>query len=205
MTADILGLYNDALTHLGERRLVSLTENREPRRKLDAVYAFVLDECLQSGYWKHARRTIKMTNASVVPAFGYSYAYDLPVDFLQIYLVSQSPDGSPPLNDWIIETGYLRANFETLHMTYISNSNGFGASFDHWSPLFARWVGMCLAERIAFSISQDERLADRLEKRAMRYKRSALSRDAASAPPRSQPVGSWVTSRHRTGSGTGRG
>jgi hypothetical protein len=38
MSASKLKLYNDALGILGERRLASLTENREPRRVLDEVW-----------------------------------------------------------------------------------------------------------------------------------------------------------------------
>ena len=37
MANDQLSLYNNALTVLGERKIASLTENREPRRVLDDV------------------------------------------------------------------------------------------------------------------------------------------------------------------------
>ena len=82
MAASQLGLYNAALgRHLGERTLASLTENREPRRALDAVYSEVLDECLEAGYWKHARRTVQLTASnSMTPQFGYNYAFDVPAD-----------------------------------------------------------------------------------------------------------------------------
>mgnify|MGYP001565592665 CR=1 FL=1 len=59
MTTDRLGLYNVALGALGERSLDSLTEDGEPRRELDAVWArgggalrFFLEQVVQvRGVW----------------------------------------------------------------------------------------------------------------------------------------------------------
>ena len=66
---DKLSIYNGALSILGERRLASLTENREPRYKLDDVWDnnFVR-RLLQMGQWQFAQRTVQLPGVVVAVA-----------------------------------------------------------------------------------------------------------------------------------------
>lgn len=203
MAASTLGLYNDALgSHLGERVLLNLSENREARRALDAVYSNVLDECIEGGYWKHARRMVQLTASnSLTPQFGYEWVFDVPADCLQVYLVSLTPDGKPPLNDYVLENGFIRSHSQVIYLTYISNDASYGLSLSKWSPAFNRWVGAELAARVAFRITQSQETTDRIEKRAAKLKRQALSLDAREGPSPERPTGSWVQSRRRGGLG----
>jgi hypothetical protein len=57
---DKLGLYNLALGHLEERKLASLTENREPRRVLDDYYDQELAYCLERKFWNFIYRTVSI-------------------------------------------------------------------------------------------------------------------------------------------------
>lgn len=199
MTASTLGLYNRALGFLGERKLTSLVEAREPRRALDDVYADVLDECLEAGPWKHARRTVQLTASnSVTPAFGYEYAFDVPADLLEIYLLTAAPNG-PPMNDWVNEAGFIRAHFDTLYLTYVSNDASYGVKFSAWSPAFARYVGAALGARICMRITQSADKTQLAEKAEERYRRAALSLDARDGPPGQIPTGTWVLSRRHGG------
>src|ERR1700724_1414124 len=69
-----LFIYNEALGHLGERQLASLSEPREPRRVLDSYWSDVVGFCLSQGLWKFAKRTILIDNSSsLTPQFGYNY------------------------------------------------------------------------------------------------------------------------------------
>lgn len=79
MANDQLSLYNNALTVLGERKIASLTENREPRRVLDDVWSGAVKYCLEQGQWKFAIRTSKLTySTDVNPVFGYRRAFERP-------------------------------------------------------------------------------------------------------------------------------
>lgn len=200
MTASRLGIYNDALgTYLGERKLASLTENREPRRACDDVYATVLNECLEDGYWRFARRTVQLTASStVIPAFGYEYAFDIPSDMLDIFMISMQPNGGP-FNDYVNESGFIRAHIDTLYITYISNDPAYGLTLELWAPSFARYVAAALAARICLRITQSEAKTDRAEKAARALKHKAESINARNGPTLQLPSGSWVTSRRRSG------
>lgn len=207
MAASQLGLYNAALgRHLGERTLASLTENREPRRALDAVYSEVLDECLEAGYWKHARRTVQLVASnSMTPQFGYNYAFDVPADCLQFYIISVAPDMKPPLNDWVFENGILRTRFDTIYMTYISSDPSYGLSLSKWAPSFGRWVAAELASAVAFRLTQSKETAEIVKRDAQKLRRAALSRDAMDGPNPERVTGTWVQSRRRLNQDTWRG
>ena len=66
-----LTLYNNALHLIGERKLSSLSENRECRRLLDTVWDRpAIDDCLERGQWNFAIRSVHIDHSpSVEPAF----------------------------------------------------------------------------------------------------------------------------------------
>src|SRR5690349_21802567 len=106
---DKLTLYNDALLILGERKLASLAEAREPRRALDDAYDLTLRYALEQGYWNFAIRAVQLAaSASVTPAFGYMHAFTKPADFVRVVEQSASETFSPPLigKEIVDEPGY---------------------------------------------------------------------------------------------------
>ena len=198
MSTSQLGLYSDALTtYLGERPLASLTEARESRRLLDNIYSQVLDECLEAGYWKHARRTVQLTaSTSIIPAFGYTYAFDIPSDLDTLYMLSLDPfPDSQPWNAYVFEAGFIRADVDTLYVTYISNDASYGLKLSAWSPAFAKWVAACLAARVALPITQSTDKMQNAIKLADLLFKKAMSIDARKGPTAMQPQGTWSLSR----------
>ena len=77
MATDRLEIYNLALTRLGANRLDSLTEDSDDRRKLDAVYAQILEELTSQGPqqgWKFAtiRTTVDVSSTAITAFADYS-------------------------------------------------------------------------------------------------------------------------------------
>jgi hypothetical protein len=79
-----LDVYNDALLLCGERFLASLTEEREPRRLLDRVWASNgVRTCLEMGQWNFAMRSVQIDyDSGVQPAWGYNRAFAKPTDWV---------------------------------------------------------------------------------------------------------------------------
>ncbi len=73
-----LGIYNLALSRLGQNRLAKINDNVENRRKLDNVYDEILGQLLTSGPekgWKFARKTgigINRDSSSIAAFSDYS-------------------------------------------------------------------------------------------------------------------------------------
>lgn len=197
MTTKIL-LYNQAALHLGESRYSSLTEARESRYNLDTVYASVLQQMLEAGFWKFATRSVLITqDESIVPEFGYVMAHDKPDDWVKTYQVSDNEFFRPPLEDWIEEANLLFANVTPIYLRYVSNSTtGFGLDLSRWTARFERAVAFELAYRICpKTTGSTDSLKETLKKDAESALLSALSFEAMREPPKRAEPGRWVGSR----------
>src|ERR1044071_3661775 len=180
---DRLKCYNAALGQLGERKLASLTENREPRRVLDDLWGGTVAWCLTRGYWKHAKRTMRIeASQSIRPAFGPRNAFEKPSDLVRIYLVSDNERLTPGAS-YIDENGLWYADTDTLYVTYISDDPAFGMDLSLWGEMFTHYVVTRLALKAYGRIPSSRvtrELLERDEKRAMNV---ALSIDAMEGPP----------------------
>jgi len=104
---DKLTQYNEALGLLGERRLGSLTEAREPRRVLDDYWQSSFDACMLEGLWKFAKRVVQIdASATLKPGFGFLFAFPIPEDWVRTIIISTVQTLAPPLTDVPEEAGY---------------------------------------------------------------------------------------------------
>ena len=140
--ASKLSVYNGANRILGERKLASLTENRASRRRLDSVWdgdTGVL-WCLQQGLWNFAMETIELTySPSVTPAFGYTYAFDKPTDWVRTARVSDD-EGFCGRLDYKDQVDYWFANPDTIYVKYVSKAVTRGLDLSLWTPNFTDFV-----------------------------------------------------------------
>lgn len=193
-TATQLSLYNGALRNLKERKLASLTENREPRRVLDDVWAGALSYVLEQGLWNFASRTSKFTpNPSYTAAFGYQNQFVKPDDFVRLVGLYSDPYGNIPLNQYTDEAGAWYSDSSEIYVTYISNDASYGTDFTRWPQTFTKYVEAYLAFEAGPRITgkDDESLSTIMTKAL----RDARSKDAMNEPTKFLPQGSWVSAR----------
>ena len=203
MTATKLSLYNGALRLCNERKLASLSENREPRRLLDDVWGDggatdgSIRHCLQLGQWTFATRTALVDySPSVEPSFGYRYAYDQPTDMVRLIGLCQDEFFKMPLLDYVDERGYWYAPLQTIYVRYTSNDEGYGLDYSLWPESFVKLVEAHLASEIIGNLTQSSSgLIDKVEKLFQRALSSAKSLDAMNTPTRFFPPGGWSRSR----------
>lgn len=198
MSTDRLGLYNVALRSLGERSIDSLTEDGEPRRELDSVWASgngALRFFLEQGRWKFALRSQQLdSSATTTPEFGFTYAFDLPDDFVHLDMISADERFSLPLMYYEIEAGYIFCDVDPLYVRFISDDDDYGANFASWPETFTLWAGHWMATQIAPRIKSDV-VMEVLEKRTHKLLVDARSKDAVQSPLRFPPTGTWASAR----------
>jgi len=201
MAATQLGLYNEALRLIGERRLSSLVENREPRRVLDDIWNDgARDYCLEQGQWNFAMRAVQITKSATVPAFGFENAFDKPNDFIRTCSVCQDEDLKVPLLNMLEEVGFWFANIDPIYVRYISNSNNYGYDMQRWPQTFTKYVAAYLASEAVWTLTQSsEKLKLTIAVMQQRLK-DARSKDAMGDPTAFPPEGNWNISR-RSGMG----
>jgi hypothetical protein len=114
-----LGIINLALTRLGVKRIVTLTENSQQALDAVAVWEYILDEVLEAKEWKFSKTSIYLDKSDISPSNGYLYAYPLPNDLLK--LVKKTAIDSPvsPIGfaqyDYLIETLQLPEGLEKMY------------------------------------------------------------------------------------------
>ena len=194
---DKLSIWNGALTRVGERRLASLTENREPRRVLDGVWddGFV-DKILIAGQWKFATRVAEVEyDAGIEPDFGFRYGFAKPDDFVRTCAISADEYFKQPLLEYNDNAGYWYADLQTIYVKWVSNGDDYGNDLTLWPANFAEFAEWALAEKIVKRLTQSETGLQDARKELQKARTMALSTDAQAEPTKFPPTGSWVGAR----------
>jgi hypothetical protein len=189
-----LSLYNGALQLLKERPLAALTENGPSRRSLDSAWdRGAVRACLEDGFWKHATRAVMLdASPSVTPAFGYTYAFEKPDDFVRLVGVWSDEALTQPFDGYREEAGYWFASLETIYIKYVSDDTAYGMDMSLWPQSFVELVEAELAAKAAGPLTEIGQ--DMLKLREMRLTK-AQSRDSQVDPTKHPPTGSWVRAR----------
>lgn len=195
-----LSLYNGSLRELGEGKLASLSENREPRRVLDSIWdADALKTCLAAGQWNFATNSIELSySPSVEPSLegDYEYAFDKPDTWVRTVALCTDGQFNSPLLSYQDEGAYWYANLDTIFVRYVDSGTSFGGDYSKWPANFTRYVESWLAARICMALTQNQSKRDNLERDAEVWLTKAKSSDAMDEPTRFLPQGSWTRARH---------
>lgn len=199
--ASRLGIYNKALGHLEERKLKSLTENREPRRALDDEWDDAVEFCLYRAFWNFSLRLYMVTpNTDLTPQFGFVYAFTKPTDWVKTFQIADNENFNPPLQDFTDQNGVWYASIAPIYVRIVSNDPDFGMNMSLWTPGFKEYLAAYLAWKIAPRLKQDREKVDALKRLVKEARIDAISLDATDLPPGRQSYGTWVTSRAPRGS-----
>jgi len=201
---DKLSIYNGALNILGERKLVDLDENREPKYQLDNVWDNdMIKRCLQMGQWNFAARSVQLeASPSVTPSFGYQYGFDKPpTDFMRTMMVCYDEYFNNPITQYSDEGQWIFCDSELIYLKYVSDDDQFGGDFSLWPANFTEFVEHYLAYKVAprlTGLDMDDRT---MESKFERTLLKAKSTDAMEAPAKFAPKGGWANSRQGWRSG----
>lgn len=192
-----LGLYNASLKILGEPKLASLSEAREPRYALDDVYSEVTLFCLEEGQWWFARREASISADATAPSFGYQYRFAKPTDWVRTMAMSANEFFNDALLDMSDQPAWWYANVNPLYVAYVSNdATSYGMLLSQWPATFARYVEYELAYRICMQITHGRIDEAEVGKKRDRAKNDALNKDAMNDTAKILPHGSIVRSRY---------
>ncbi|HUT56428.1 MAG TPA: hypothetical protein VNA25_00980 [Phycisphaerae bacterium] len=201
-------VFNNALTLCGERTLASLTENREPRRLLDAAWdGGAVKTCLEANAgWNFGTRTVKIEyDPGVDPEFGFRRAFVKPSDWCRTSVVSASEYLRPPLFDsqFTDEGGYWFSDLDTLYVKFVSDDASYGGDLTIWPESFARYVEAYLASRISFKITRSGQVMKAINEQMEKNFKGATAKDAQDSGTSIPPEGRFNRSRRSQG-GAGR-
>lgn len=204
MPATQLGIYNDALRAIGERKLASLLENTEPRRLLDdhwnrsGVTMGAAIFCLELGLWGFARRSSALTyNSAVQPPFGFAFAFDKPTDWVRTAAVCSDPYFKQTLADtgYADEAAYWFADLKAIYVKYISKDASYGLNLSIWPMSFCELLALYLAKSTCLRLTGSQSLTERVDKQWLDAEKKAKGIDGTNQPTAVAPMGTWAGAR----------
>jgi hypothetical protein len=203
-----LSIYNAALIQIGKKRIASLSEHRDERLTLDQLWDQEVAYCLERKFWNFMYRVVSIdASDTVVPEFGFAYAFQIPDDWIRTRKLSAVETLDPPLLKYTEETGWWFANVTPLYVEYNSRDPQYGMNLGNWPASFTDYVGKRLARQACASIAGDEKAPGllqgpqgliRQEEKAYKVAAANCAMNEAVGFP---PTSSWI--RARRGSGMG--
>jgi len=194
-----LSLYNDALLNCGERFLSALTDQSEPRRLLDQVWASNgVRTCLEQGQWFFAMRTVEIDyDAGIEPDYGYNRAFVKPIDWVLTSAVATDAYFRSPQTRYVDEAGYWYSDVDTLYVRYVSDDAGYGLNFGLWPDTFREFVAAHFASKIILKITNNVEDVERMLKLRRRLLVEAKDKSLMAGPTQWPAQGAWTRARNR--------
>ncbi|QDP61488.1 MAG: hypothetical protein Unbinned8596contig1000_1 [Prokaryotic dsDNA virus sp.] len=158
MALDQLAIYNGALQLIGERRLESLNENREPRHELDAIWelepAYYCAELIKPLF---ATKLIKLDSPTTSADHDYNYVHSLPSTYIDIVSLHQDGKLDQRVERFVRDGDTILCDLQTVYLRYIDET--LVDVLTSWNQSFTRLViaytAFELAQRIKPKVIAD--------------------------------------------------
>ncbi|MBV8663845.1 MAG: hypothetical protein JO107_12140 [Hyphomicrobiales bacterium] len=201
MAATQIGVFNKALRHLEERKLLTLNENRESLRYLSDEWSDAIEYCLYQGFWNFGMREQELTpDANQAPNFGFQYCFTKPADWVRTFQLSDNENYNPLLRRYADQNNIWYADVYPIYVRFISNDPNFGLNMALWTPGFVEYLAARLARLCGPRLKQAQDKVEALERIEEKALKVARGTDAMDLPPGETPVGTWVQARAPRGS-----
>lgn len=179
---------NQALTACGaEGVLVKIDDQCKEGRLCSFNYDKARRAVLAKHPWKFAlKRALLDYAADQTPAFGYSYAYPVPENYLRAVTVNDR------FTEWTREGRYILCNDGgQIQLRYIGDEE----AVELFDPLFADAVALDLASRIVYSLSQSNERTEAIRRDYETVIRRARFADSFDQSMRAMQADTYVLAR----------
>lgn len=169
-----LGVYRDALRHLGEIRLANLTDDVEARYALDDAWDDAIINLLRQAAWRFALTTETVTQDGSGVA-GFDYTFTRPDDWLRTHAIFVTVGTAERPVDVREQGGVWYSSISPMTVRYVSKD---GRNPSLWPEQFASALAAYLAFLVCERLTGD---AERVARTAEVYDaelRQAVERDA---------------------------
>jgi hypothetical protein len=176
--ADLLYVANGALDMVGQGVILSLEDNTPAAKSCALHVRQAVRETLALGKWKSAQAIAVLAQLTDAPAFGWSYQYQLPNDYLRMVAFNDDDSYNKQLDLYDIQGTLLLTEASEVNLTYIKDLSANTADMGQAHPLLIELMVVKLAQKLAWPRQQSKTLrADLMNEFTMR-RRAALAADA---------------------------
>lgn len=203
MTATAISICSNALLRLGSDPINSFNEgdntgsNLEVARLASNLWPTVRRQVLRGHLWNCAIARVLLSPDTTAPAFGWTYRYLRPADWLRNVHVGRDRTDR---DDFATEGAYFLSDEASLPLTYVFDNDN-PATYDA-SLVAALEVSMAAA--LAYPVTKSTSLAQEMAAMAERHLAQARTVDGQDDPPQTLGDFPLLASRyggHRIGGG----
>ena len=157
MTASTVDICNQALLRIGASRITSLGDDTEEAILCNLLYTTVVEETIGEGMWSRALVRATLNKTTNTPVYGFSNEFQLPTSpaIVNILSVNETEAGSI---EYAIEGDKLITDEGSIKIQY----TGFIEDPAKYGPHLRQAIVSRLAAELAFPITGDQRLSDRM-------------------------------------------
>lgn len=182
---------NRALQKCGiSKRLTTFEDDTQTGRAIRDCYEMLVAAELQRNLWTFSTTRVQLAKDTETPAFGYSFQYQLPSDFLRV--APNDPKRRVLLNDHQIEGRKLLSDDgDAIDLRYVRS----GVDEETWHPLFAEGVASRVAHEIIMELKANNTKKDALATEYVKFMADARKANAIEHGPIEPHIDDWEAVR----------
>ena len=191
MTSEV-AICNAALTKVSNNRIASLTEGSTAGDLCNEMYERIRDRLLRRHIWNFNKKRVKLAQLASAPVFGWTYAYQLPSDWVRNIHIYPDEAGLSPTHYYETEGRMILADHENIYLVYgarITDPNEFDG-------MFREALAYALAVELAVPLAKSATLRDRMDQAFKEYVMEAQTIDGQDDPPDHPPEPGWADVRN---------
>jgi len=183
--ASEVSVANLALTDLGADRILSLTEDSENARKVNAIFNLTRDSVLRSHPWNFAIARRSFNKLTSTPEFEFDSEFLIPGDVLRILTVDGRSTEFVREGNKILTDG---TEFKCRCIIRVTDTT-------QWDEIFVTTFAAKLSAELAYSITDNRGIAaDKQEIFLVKF-RQATGVDAQEGTPEEFITDEWLNAR----------
>ncbi|MEM9469617.1 MAG: hypothetical protein AAF988_05585 [Pseudomonadota bacterium] len=176
MALNDIALCSRALIRLGAKPITSFDDGSAEGEIAGALYGTMRDAVLSSYPWTFATGQIDLVRLAEAPATDFTYAFQLPTDFLRAISAGSSAQSQGAR--YRIVRDQLHTDYESITLTYV-----FRPEEEETPPFFDMVLIAKLAAEFCIPVTENERRANLMFKQADQELAKARSIDAMQDTP----------------------
>lgn len=191
---------NYALGLIAEDRIQSIDDANEPARLCKLHLDATIREVLRDALWRSCRKRAALTQDTTAPAFGWTYYYSLPVDFIRMVSINDTDIFTIERDLYEVEGKKIATNETIAKIIYIFDitQESGGSGYNNMDPMLTEAVYTKLAAKLAWQLQQSRTLRESILQQYMELLRKAKGADARDGfdplPARGADSG-WIQTR----------
>lgn len=152
LNTSAISVCSAALLELGSRPINDFDENTEGARLCANLWPILRDNMLRLHPWNFAKKRVKLSPTKDIPEFGYSFAFNVPADFLRVISVNgEYAKGMAWPEGYTLENGQILSDVPSLHLQYVYRNE----EPINWDSEFTRLMVLTMKKSLAYPVTRD--------------------------------------------------